>query len=108
MVENTFWSSQCPRPAFQRYINQVLRDYKGVCCEPYLDDILCFSKESFEDHVQKLDDVLKRLEENGIKLRAQKCVFAKAEVRYLGRLVSAGGYRPDPEDTIALKKFKEF
>ena len=94
-------------PAFQRYINQVLRDYKGVICEAYLDDILCFSKDSFQEHIENLEAVLKRLEDHGIKLRGEKCVFAKREVRYLGRLISAEGYRPDPVDTAALQKFKE-
>ena len=86
-------------PAFQRYINQALRGYKGVICEPYIDDILGFSKGSFEDHVKDIDKILERLEEKGIKLRAEKCVWAKSEVRYLGRLVSEKGYRPDPADT---------
>ena len=36
-----------------------------------------------------------------------KCEFCKPEVRYLGRLVSAEGYRPDPKDTAALIKFRE-
>ena len=94
-------------PGFQRYMNHALRDYKGVICEPYIDDVLCFSKDTFEDHVMKLDVILERLEEQGIKLRAEKCVFGKKEVRYLGRLVSAEGYRPDPADTAALEKFKE-
>ena len=47
-----------------------------------------------------------RLHSRGIKLRGAKCVFAKQEVRYLGRLVSGRGYRPDPEDTAALEKFR--
>ena len=54
-----------------------------------------------------LDKVLERLEEKGVKLRAEKCVFGKREVRYLGRLVSAEGYRPDPADTAALQRFTE-
>ena len=92
-------------PAFQRYINRILGDLKGVICEPYLDDVLCFSK-TFEDHVKDLQRVLRRLKARGVKLRAEKCVFAKREVRYLGRLVSADGYRPDPADTAALEKFR--
>ena len=64
-------------PGFQRYMNHALRDYKGVICEPYIDDVLCFSKDTFEDHVMKLDVILERLEERGIKLRAEKCVFGK-------------------------------
>ena len=54
-----------------------------------------------------LDKVLERLEEKGVKLRAEKCVFGKREVPYLGHLVSAEGYRPDPADTAALQKFTE-
>ena len=57
-------------------MNHALRDYKGVICEPYIDDVLCFSKDTFEDHVMKLDVILERLEERGIKLRAEKmCVW---------------------------------
>ena len=33
-------------------------------------------------------------------------MFGKQEVRYLGRLISSEGYRPDPEDTVALEKFR--
>ena len=50
--------------------------------------------------------MLKRLHARGIKLRAEKCCFAKEEVRYLGRLVSADGYRADPAETEAIEKFR--
>ena len=92
-------------PAFQRFINKVLGDMKGRICEPYLDDILVYA-ETFEEHVQNVRLVLKRLQEKGIKLRPDKCVFGQTEVRYLGRLVSGEGYRSDPADTAALEKFK--
>ena len=92
-------------PAFQRYVNQMLGDMKGAVCEPYLDDVLAFSKQ-FEDHVKDLDRILTRMRSRGIKLRAEKCHFAKKEVRYLGRLVSADGYRPDPADVAVLEKFR--
>ena len=92
-------------PAFQRYINHVLNDLKGTVCEPYLDDVLVYS-ETFEEHIENLKRVLKRLRLRGIKLRADKCLFAKQEVRYLGRLISGNGYRPDPVDTAALENFR--
>ena len=91
-------------PAFQRFINNALGDLKGSACEPYLDDILCYGQ-TFEEHIKNLVQVLKRLRARGVKLRGSKCVFAKKEVRYLGRLISENGYRPDPEDTAALDKF---
>ena len=93
-------------PAFQRYINLVLGDLKGSVCEPYLDDILVYGR-TFEEHVANLRVVLKRLLARGIKLRAGKCVFGKTEVRYLGRIVTKDGYKPDPKDTAALEKFKD-
>ena len=92
-------------PAFQRYINQSLGDLKGVICEPYLDDILTHSV-TFEEHVEDLRKVLVRLLEKGVKLRASKCAFGKQEVRYLGRMISSEGYRPDPAETAALDKFR--
>ena len=92
-------------PAFQRYINHTLGDMKGSICEPYLDDVLCHSKD-FEQHVKDLDQILTRMRSRGIKLRAEKCCFGKKEVRYLGRHVSADVYRPDPADVAVLEKFR--
>ena len=86
-------------------MNQILGDLKGVICEPYLDDVLCYSR-SFEEHVKDVEKVLMRLQSRGVKLRAGKCSFARQEVRYLGRLVSGGGYRPDPADTVVLETFR--
>ena len=93
-------------PAFQRYINQLLGDMKGVICEPYLDDILVHSV-TFEQHVEDLKKVLLRLMSRGVKLRGFKCHFAKKEVRYLGRMISGEGYRADPAEMAALNKFRE-
>ena len=44
--------------------------------------------------------------EKGIKLNAKKCHFFKREIKYLGRLISKDGYRADPQDSIALEKFR--
>ena len=93
-------------PAFQRYMNSILGDMKGFICDPYLDDVLCYAK-VFDDGVADLKKVLRRLKSRGIKLRAEKCAFLRTEVRYLGRLISAEGYRMDPADTEALERFRE-
>ena len=92
--------------AFQKYVNQALSGLLDRICLAYLDDILVFGR-TFDEHLGNLRDVLRRLREKGVKLRVDKCVFAKLEVRYLGRLVSGDGYRADPEDVKALQKFRE-
>lgn len=48
-----------------------------------------------------------RLTEHGIKLKPRKCDLFKAEVRYLGRIVSAEGSRIDPADTVAVAALKD-
>ena len=92
-------------PVFQRYINQVLLNLRDRACTAYLDDILIYGR-TFREHCENLRLVLARLRSRGIKLRADKCSFFQTEVRYLGRLVSGNGHRPDPEDTKALDRFR--
>ena len=92
--------------AFQKYINTALSGLLDKVCLAYLDDILIYGK-TFKEAKMNLRTVLKRLKEKGVKLRVDKCEFIKPEVRYLGRLVSAEGYRADPEDVKALQKFRE-
>jgi transposase InsO family protein len=91
--------------AFQRYISQALMGLLDRVCMAYLDDVLVYGK-TFKEPVTNLKQVFKRLKSKGVKLRVDKCHFAKQEVRYLGRLVSEEGYRPDPEDIKALEKFR--
>jgi transposase InsO family protein len=92
-------------PVFQRYINQILTGLRDKACVAYLDDILVFGR-TFEEHCQNLKLVLARLRTKGVKLRADKCFLFHEEVKYLGRLISKHGHRPDPKDASVLDKFK--
>ena len=90
---------------FQRFINACLASLCDDICFAYLDDILIFSK-TFKEHVTNTTKVLDCLEKKGVKLNPSKCCFFKREIRYLGRLISENGYRPDPEDVKALDRCK--
>lgn len=92
--------------AFQRCMEGVLDGMRDECCSPYLDDVLCFSK-SFNDHVEDLRRVLRRLREHGIKLRPKKCELFRRQVRYIGRLVTSEGIQIDPKDLEAVLQLKE-
>lgn len=90
---------------FQRSMEEILSSLRDDCCIPYLDDILCYSK-SFEAHVEVVRKVLQALQVHGVKLRPEKCELFRAEVRYVGRLVSAEGVRVDPKDLEAVLALK--
>jgi hypothetical protein len=50
----------------------------------YLDDLLCISKLSLEDHQDKLEEVLRQLCDAGLKVNAAKLTFCTLEIEYLG------------------------
>ena len=75
-----------------------LRDETAI---PYLDDIIVFSR-SFEEHVEHVRTVLRRLRQQGIKLKPAKCKLFRKEVCFLGRIASKDGYRVDPSGITAV------
>ena len=60
----------------------TMSDFRDEICLLYLGDITIFSK-SFEQHVEDVRKVLRRLQENGIKLKASKCSLFKEKVKFL-------------------------
>ena len=54
----------------------------------YLDDLLCITWASLEDHLEKLREVLTRLREAGLKVNAQKSKFCAKETDYLGYVLT--------------------
>jgi hypothetical protein len=75
-------------------MNDIFWDLLFTLCI-LLDDLLIFS-ETLEEHQRTVREVLKRLRENDLFAKAEKCEFEKMEVEYLGLLVSQGCVRMDP------------
>ena len=92
---------------FQRYMEETMAEYRDKFALPYLDDIIVYSK-SFDEHLQHLTLVLRRLREKGLKLKLSKCEFFKQSVKFLGRIVSKDGYRMDDENIRAAKELMNF
>ena len=92
--------------AFQRHMENILRDLRDKFVIPYLDDVIIFSK-TFEEHVVHVQTVLRRLRDHGIKLKGRKCELFKREVRFLGRIVSEHGYKMDENNVKAVTSLLE-
>ena len=87
---------------FQRCMNFILMDSTNAMV--YIDDIIIFSN-SFEQHLEDIQDVMERLQLAGLKIKPTKCEFAKKSVRFLGHIVSAKGIQPDPANTEKIRNF---
>jgi hypothetical protein len=70
----------------------------------YIDDLLVLTKGSYEDHLEKLDEVLKRLEKAGLKVNAKKSFFAREELEYLGFWITRNGIQPLPKKVEAIQR----
>ena len=76
---------------FQRIMSTLLGDMDGVAL--YMDDILVFGN-SPSEHDERLAKVLRVIEQSGLKLNKQKCVFRQPSIDFLGHVVDNQGVRP--------------
>ena len=79
----------------------MLQGISGVII--YSDDILVSGKDN-ADHLQKLDTMLSRLEEAGLKLKQAKCSFLLPSVEYLGYKITKEGLHPTTEKVAVVQK----
>src|SRR5260370_41670263 len=89
--------------AFQRFINEVLRDLMDVCPVGYLDNILVYS-DSLEDHRDHVHEVLVLhcLCTTGLYANLKKCKFHTDTVEYLRFILSPKGLQMDPTKVSAI------
>lgn len=78
---------------FQAEMSRIFHDGLYTRCVIYVDDILVFGKTRIE-HDQNLDWVLTRCASFNVKIKLEKCSFAKTEVEYLGFIISGDSIRP--------------
>ena len=84
---------------FQRTMETLFRDLPMVVV--YIDDILV-AERSHEDHFANLAQVLRQLEDTGIRLKKEKCSFCLSQVEYLGHWISAKGLQPSMTKVQAI------
>ena len=81
---------------FQRLMTRILGDLEFVQC--YLDDVVVYSK-NLDEHRRHLRTVLKRFQEENLKLNKKKCQFGTDEISFLGFQIKNGA-KSIPNDKI--------
>ena len=89
---------------FQAMITNVLRDFLDQFVYVYLDDILIYSPD-LATHKNHVTQVLKRLLENQLDVKAEKSVFHADTVSFLGFIVAPGRVQMDPAKVSAVAEW---
>lgn len=89
---------------FTRCIDQILGPEILSFATVYVDDFLITSS-TFEQHCERVEKVLQKLEENGITLKAAKSTFITQQTKFLGYILSPDGLQTDSEKLQAIQKF---
>ena len=92
----------CNAPAtFERLMEKVMAGLQWEILLVYLDDIIVFG-ETVMETLERLQVVLDRLRNAGLKLKPSKCHLFQRSVAYLGHIVSAEGVATDPQKVQAV------
>ena len=72
---------------WQSYINVTLSCLQSrKYCEAIMDDLLLFTSTK-SSHFDKLEDLLKALHKNGLKILPKKCQLFKNDLQYMGNTI---------------------
>lgn len=88
---------------FQQTMENLIGDIEGTCI--FLDDILV-TGENRQIHIDRLEKVLQRLEEAGLRLKQDKCELFKESVEYLGFIIDKNGLRKSQQKVEAILNCK--
>ncbi|POM61728.1 polyprotein [Phytophthora palmivora] len=90
---------------FNRLIQRVFRDLRDVM-RIYFDDIYVYTQDhDVRKHVEALDRVLKRCQEQQLYVKLSKCQFCVDEIPCLGDFVGRNGVRMDPDKVKIIREW---
>jgi len=90
---------------FQDMMNHVLSNVLDVGVLAYMDDILIYAKTE-EEHDRLVKEVLNRLQQNGLAVSPEKCVWKAKEVEFLGYVIGRDGIKMATTKVDAVLSWK--
>ena len=89
--------------SFQVYITKILAKKLDVFVIIYLDDILIYTKDAGQAHIDTVRWVLNKLKKHGLFPKLKKCYFHKDKVWFLGYILSVQKVKMEDEQIEAVK-----
>jgi len=82
---------------FQAIMNKILRDLinEGKVVA-FVDDVLV-GTEMEDNHDEIVEEILKRLKENNLYVKPEKCVWKARKIRFLGVIIGSNGIEIEAE-----------
>ncbi len=81
---------------FQAQIMDLMASLAFV--QAYTDNLLIITRGILDKHLQKMETVLTRLRDDGLKVNAAKSSFCAHEIEYLGYILTREGIKPQPKN----------
>jgi hypothetical protein len=85
---------------FQAHIMDLMASLKFV--RAYMDDLLIITRGILDEHLQKMEIVLTRLRDAGLKVNAANSSFLAHEIEHLGYILTREGMKPQPKKVQAI------
>ncbi|KAG8178054.1 hypothetical protein JTE90_024067 [Oedothorax gibbosus] len=84
---------------FQKFMDTLLSNLEGTAA--LLDDVIIGGRNR-DEHDKRVEIVMERLWEAGLKMRKEKCIFGCNSVQFLGYMVDQQGIHPTHEKVEAI------
>ena len=81
-----------PSDTFQEKMNKMFRGFEFI--RAYIDELLIITKGDWSNHLEKLEQTLQKLKDNGPKGKIEKSSFGQTDMEYLEFWVTRTGILP--------------
>jgi hypothetical protein len=85
---------------FQAQIIDLMASLEFV--QAYMDHLLIIMRRTLDEHLQRMETLLTRLRDTGLKVDAAKLLFCAHEIEYLGYILTREGIKPQPKKVQAI------
>ena len=89
-----------PPDIFQEKMSSLMFGLEFI--RVYIDNLLCISISTIDDHLDKLRQALTRLSNANLKVNAPKSYFCQTECEYLGYVLTHEGIKPQTKKVGAI------